>query len=176
MFFLSSLRRAGGEIARALRLGGDEDGVPASGPAQRRDGIFDLRVHLGYALVVGHGDRALLSHERLRGAAANLVGGLGIGASDCRERIGALRDAGVATVDERVGADIPCRSVADAIRSGERRVGVRPQAVDVVAKAQTRRPVGLDLHDEMRVSGTVGKQVLLRSPGLRGRYQARSSA
>ena len=106
----------------ALRLGGDEDGVPAAGPAQRGDGIFDLRVHLRDACVVRHGDRALLRQESLRRAAANLVGGLGIDAAGGRQGIGAATEyEGRGKEDQAVGADVAGGSVADAIGGGERR-------------------------------------------------------
>ena len=104
------------------------------------------------ALVVGHRDRALLRHERLRRAAADLVGGLGIGAADGGERIRALTDARIAAEARGVGADVARRAVADAIVAVNVRVRIAGRsAVDVVAEAQARRAVGFDLDDEMRV-------------------------
>ena len=85
-------------------------------------------------------------------------------------------DCGVAAVDEGVGADIPGCAVADAIGSGELRIRVRPQAVGVVAEAQARGAVGLDLDDEMRVRRAVGEQVLLQRSRSWCRSQARLSA
>ena len=85
------------------------------GPAQRGYGVLHLGIHFGDALVVGHGDGALLRHERLGRAAANLVGSLRIRAAHSGQRIGAAVDARVGAEDERIGAEIARRTVAQAI-------------------------------------------------------------
>ena len=74
--------------AAADAVDGDEDRVPAPGPAPRRARLLHLGVPLGERRVVGHGDRALLRAERLRRVQPDALGRLRIRAAGGRQRVG----------------------------------------------------------------------------------------
>ena len=56
--------------AAAEPVGGDEHGVPAAGPAERRRGALHVGAPLGGGGIVGGGHRALLGAKRLGRVAA----------------------------------------------------------------------------------------------------------
>ncbi len=89
----------------------------------------------------------------LRGAAANLVGGLRVDASGGGQRVGAGADACVAggEEDEALGADVAGGAVADAIGGDEDRAGCRESCRWCCRRSAGGRAVEFDFHDEVRV-------------------------
>ena len=78
----------------ALALHGDEHGVPAARPAQRRLRPLHLRMALGDGGVVGDGDGAFLRAEGLRRKRPHLIQALRIDAALGGQRIAHAGDSG----------------------------------------------------------------------------------
>ena len=77
-------------------------------------------------------------------------------------QIAARRDE----MHDALGADVAGGAVADAIAAGERRAAVGPLAVLVVAEAQLRAAVVVDLDHEIGGAGRAVEQRALRLPVL----------
>ena len=78
----------GASTARAAEaVDGDEDGVPAAGPAEGRGGALHVGAALGGGGVVGRGDRALLRAEGLRRVAPRRLDVLRVDAAGGRQRV-----------------------------------------------------------------------------------------
>src|SRR5262249_5649030 len=147
--------KAGIDLAAAETVGRHEDGVPAPGPAERRCGMLHVGTALRRGGVIGWRDGALLGAERLRRIATGDLDILRLDAAGRRQRIAHCLERVARADDMRngLGADVPGRAVADAVDRSELRIGIGPLALLVVAEAQARATVVLDLDDEVRVGG-----------------------
>ena len=157
----------------AEAVGGDEHGVPASGPAERRRRALHVGAPLGGRRIVGGGDRALLGAEGLGRVAPRRVDVFGIDAARRRHRVGdgVEHARTLLTMWAMVsGPDVAGRAVADAVGRRELRCrGVRALAVHVVAETQQGDAVVLGLHDEVGGVAVACEQVAARRPAGRAR-------
>src|SRR5262249_57781152 len=83
-----------------------------------------------------------------------------------RQRIahGLERAARADDMRNGLGPDVPGRAVADAVDRSELRIGIGPLALLVVAEAQARAAVVLDLDDEVRLGGAALDEIALDHP------------
>ena len=160
----------------ARAVGGDEDRVPGAGPAEGRGRALDLAAALRHPRVVVGGDRALLDRERLGRVAADGVGGLGVGAAGCRQRVGdadACRAEpsatwAIAPAPTLPAAPLPTRYVAsNAVPASG------PAAVDAESpKRSVAAPSCSTSTTKLAASPSLAEQVGLGPPGL-GRAEQR---
>ena len=101
----------------AQPVDGDEHGVPAPGPAQGRRRPLHAGMTLGHFRVVRRRDRALLAAEGLRGVAAEDGVALHVDAALGGQRVARRQHIAVGAhhMGDRIGAEIACRPIADAV-------------------------------------------------------------
>ena len=159
------------EIGPVDRVDGDEDRVPAAGPAVRGDRALDVGEPLGRLRPVGLGDGAEeLGVERLRRELANLLDRLRIGPCASGERIPQADDPRRGQdrrrVRDRLRADVSDAAVADPVDGAQRDDVAQARAVLAVAEAEDGPALVVDLGDEVAVGGRALEQAGDRLPRI----------
>ncbi len=142
---------------------------PTARPTKRCRRARDTRHQHRAIRIVLRRNAALLRAEGNRSILPDVLAGLGINATEGRQRIGEARNKaapGKAAIHQhdRIAADVAARSVANAIRRGKRHLGASGQAIHIVAEAQEDRAVIFNFRDKRRRVGAGLQEVAFRCP------------